>query len=82
VTRKHITLYFAATLSAATVLTAVGGLGPLYALASVGLGSVFLWAIVRLHWERTESAALRAFHASNAYLGIVLVAVVVDALAL
>ncbi|MFQ3292971.1 MAG: protoheme IX farnesyltransferase [Natrialbaceae archaeon] len=81
ITRKHITLYFAATLSAATVLTAVGGLGPLYALASVGLGSVFLWAIVRLHWERTESAALRAFHASNAYLGIVLVTIVVDAIA-
>jgi protoheme IX farnesyltransferase len=82
VTRKHILLYFAATLSTAAVLTAVGGLGPLYALSSVGLGSVFLWAIVRLHWERTESAALRTFHAANAYLGIVLVAIVVDAMVL
>ena len=82
VTRKHILLYFAATLSAAAVLTAVGDLGPLYALASVTLGGVFLWAIVRLHWERTESAALRTFHAANAYLGIVLVAIVVDAMVL
>jgi protoheme IX farnesyltransferase len=80
VTRKHITLYFAATLSTAVVLTAITGLGPLYALASVGLGAIFLWAIVRLHWERTESAAMRAFHASNAYLGIVLVTIVVDAM--
>ena len=80
VTRKHITLYFAATLSTAVVLTAITDLGPLYALASVGLGAIFLWAIVRLHWERTESAAMRAFHASNAYLGIVLVTIVVDAM--
>ena len=38
-------------------------------------------SVVRLHRERTESAAFRAFHASNAYLGLLLVAVVVDSLA-
>jgi protoheme IX farnesyltransferase len=38
--------------------------------------------VVRLHYERSESAAFRAFHASNAYLGLVLVAIVVDGLAL
>jgi len=32
--------------------------------------------------ERTEAAAFRAFHASNAYLGALLIAIVVDALAL
>jgi protoheme IX farnesyltransferase len=37
---------------------------------------------VRLHREQTEQAAFRAFHASNAYLGLLLVAIVVDALAL
>jgi protoheme IX farnesyltransferase len=82
VTRKHILLYLAATLLGASALSAVSDLGVLYALTTVTLGGVFLWAVVRLHWERTESAAFRAFHASNAYLGALLVAIVVDALAL
>ncbi|PSQ13653.1 protoheme IX farnesyltransferase [Halobacteriales archaeon QS_7_69_60] len=80
-TRKHVLLYLGATLLGASVLTALAGLGWLYAVVTVGLGSVFLWAVVRLHRERTESAAFRAFHASNAYLGLLLVAVVVDSLA-
>ncbi|PSQ16397.1 protoheme IX farnesyltransferase [Halobacteriales archaeon QS_8_69_73] len=80
-TRKHVLLYLGATLLGASALTALAGLGWLYAVVTVGLGSVFLWAVVRLHRERTESAAFRAFHASNAYLGLLLVAVVVDSLA-
>nr|WP_305794334.1 heme o synthase [Halomarina rubra] len=80
VTRKHILWYLAATLVAATALTALTGLGWLYAGATVVFGGVFLWAVVRLHHEQTESAAFRAFHASNAYLGTVLVAVVLDAI--
>ena len=80
-TRKHILLYLGATLLAASVLTAVADLGTLYALTTTALGAVFLWAVVRLHRERTESAAFRAFHASNAYLGALLLAIVVDALA-
>jgi protoheme IX farnesyltransferase len=62
------------------VLSAVGDLGLLYALTSAALGGVFLWAVIRLHQERTESAAFRAFHASNAYLGCLLLAVVLDTL--
>ena len=81
-TRKHILLYLGATLLGASALAALTGLGWLYAGVTVTLGSVFLWAVVRLHRERTESAAFRAFHASNAYLGLLLVAVVVDSLAL
>jgi len=82
VARKHVLLYLGATLASAAVLTWLVDLGALYALATVGLGSVFLWAVLRLHRERTEAAAMRAFHASNAYLGGLLLAVVVDALAL
>ena len=81
-TRKQIVLYLGATLLGAGALAAVSSLGWLYALTTVLLGAVFLWAVVRLHYERSESAAFRAFHASNAYLGLVLVAVVVDGLAL
>ncbi|MFB6143598.1 MAG: heme o synthase [Halorientalis sp.] len=81
-TRKHVLLWLGATLLAATVLAALTTLGWVYAATTVVLGSVFLWAVVRLHRERTERAAFRAFHASNAYLGALLLAVVVDALAL
>jgi protoheme IX farnesyltransferase len=80
VTRRHICWYFAATLVGAAALSAVATLGPLYAAVTAAVGAVFLWAIVRLHRERTEAAAFRAFHASNAFLGALLVTVVVDAL--
>ena len=81
-TRKHIMLYLGATLLGAGVLAAVSSLGWLYAVTTVTLGAVFLWMVVRLHYERSEGAAFRAFHASNAYLGLVLVAIVIDGLAL
>ena len=80
-TRRHIVWYLGATLVAAVALAAVAEpLGALYAAVGVALGAVFLWAVVRLHYEQTESAAFRAFHASNAYLGLLLFAVVFDAL--
>ncbi|NHN58262.1 MULTISPECIES: heme o synthase [Halorussus] len=80
VTRKHILLYLGATLLAAGLLSAVTTLGLLYAATSVAFGGVFLWTVVRLHNEQTEQAAFRSFHASNAYLGALLLAVVADAL--
>ena len=80
-TRRHIIWYLGATLVAAAALAVVAEpLGGLYAAAGVTLGAAFLWAVVRLHYEQTESAAFRAFHASNAYLGVLLFAVVIDAL--
>jgi protoheme IX farnesyltransferase len=82
VTRKHILYYLGATLVGATALAAVADLGVVYGLTSVALGAVFLYAAVRLHRERTRSAAMRSFHASNAFLGFLLLAVVVDAVAL
>ncbi|MFB6103848.1 MAG: heme o synthase [Halobacteriaceae archaeon] len=80
VTRKHILLYLGATLAAAAFLGWVTALGLVFAVAATGVGALFLWAVVRLHRERSEAAAFRAFHASNAYLGTVLIAVVVDSL--
>jgi len=81
-TRKHILLYLGATLLGAGALAAVSDLGWLYGATTVAFGGVFLWMVVRLHYERSEGAAFRAFHASNAYLGLVLVAIVIDGLAL
>ena len=80
VTRRHVLWYLGATLLGASALAAVTSLGWVFAAATVGLGGAFLWAVVRLHRDRTERAAFRAFHASNAYLGVVLLAIVVDAL--
>ncbi|WP_436909603.1 heme o synthase [Halosimplex marinum] len=80
-TRKHILYYLAATLVAAVALAELTALGWVYAATTCVFGGVFLWAVLRLHRERTESAAFRAFHASNAYLGALLLAIVVDALA-
>ena len=82
VTRKHILWYLGATLVAAGALATFDRLGALYVVTAVALGAVFLWAVVRLHYERDEGAAFRAFHASNAYLGALLLAVVVDSLAI
>ena len=79
-TRKQILWYFAATLVAAGALASMEALGLLYALTSVAFGAAFLYFAVRLHYEQTERAAFRSFHASNAYLGALLVAVVVDTL--
>jgi protoheme IX farnesyltransferase len=80
-TRKHIVLWLGATLATTSGLIWVTDLGWLTAGATALVGIVFLWTVVRLHREQTEAAAFRAFHASNAYLGVLLVAVVVDALA-
>ena len=80
-TRRHILWYLGATLAAAAALAALDALGWLYVGVGVGVGGVFLWAVVRLHYEQTETAAFRSFHASNAYLGALLLAIVVDALA-
>ena len=77
-TRTRILWYLAATLLGASILATLADLGWVYAGSTVLLGGVFLWTVVRLHRERTERAAFRAFHASNAFLGTVLVAIVLD----
>ncbi len=80
-TRKHILFWIGTTLAATTVLIWLTPLGWLAAATTTIVGAVFLWAAIRLHREQTEQAAFRAFHASNAYLGLLLVAIVVDSLA-
>ncbi|AGB36813.1 heme o synthase [Natronococcus occultus] len=79
-TRKHIVYYIAATLAGTVALAWITGLGALYAATVVVFGGIFLWTAVQLHFEQTEDAAFRSFHASNAFLGAVLVAILVDAL--
>lgn len=82
ITRKHIVFYLGATLVGAIALAAVDTLGWLFAATSVVFGTVFLWAVIQLHREQTRAAAMRSFHASNAYLGSLLFAIIADALVL
>lgn len=79
-TRRHILLYLIATMAAAIILGTIQTLGWLYATTIVVLGGVFLWAVIRLFRERTDKAAFRTFHAANAYLGVLLLVIVVEAL--
>jgi len=81
-TRKHVLWWLGATLAATTVLIWLTPLAWLTAVTSIAVGAAFVWAVVRLHREQTERAAFRAFHASNAYLGLVLIAIVVESLAI
>ncbi|MFB6168070.1 MAG: heme o synthase [Haloferacaceae archaeon] len=77
--RKHVLYYLGATLVASGALALASPLGVLYAVTTAVFGAVFLAAVVRLHYERTAGAAMRAFHASNAFLGGLLLAVLLDA---
>ncbi|WP_303704335.1 heme o synthase [Haloquadratum walsbyi] len=79
-TRKHVIWWLALTLVAAAGLATMEALGIVYALASVIFGTVFLYFAIKLHYEQTETAAFHTFHASNAYLGSVLIAIVFDTL--
>jgi protoheme IX farnesyltransferase len=81
-TRRHIIWYLGATLIAGAALAASETLGWLYVLTGVVFGGIFLWMVIQLHYEQTKAAALRSFHASNAYLGFVLLAIVVEGLVL
>lgn len=80
VARLHVLLYLVATMGAAAALVVVAPLGPVYAGTVVVLAALFLWAVIRLHRQRTETAAMRTFHASNTYLGGLLLIVIVDAM--
>jgi len=75
VTRRHILGYLGATLLAAGALGAVSSLGWLYVATTLVFGGVFVWSVLRLHRDRTDRAAIQSFHASNAFLGALLVAV-------
>lgn len=81
-TVRHVLFYLGATLIAAAVLAYATDLGAVYAAATVAFGLGFLWSVLLLHREETRAAALRSFHASNAFLGALLVAIVIDGLAL
>jgi len=79
-TRRRIVAWLGTTALATAALGARTELGAAFALVTVGAAAVFLAAVVDQYRERSDASALRTFHASNAYLGAVLLAVVLEAL--
>ncbi|MFC7212708.1 heme o synthase [Saliphagus sp. GCM10025334] len=78
--RRRILLTLGGTLVMTTVLGLVTPLGWLFTLSTITAGGIFLVAAVVQCRRRTDRATLRTFHASNAYLGVVLLAIVAEAL--
>ena len=85
--RQRILAWLGVTLIAAVLLGAATDLGLLYALTTTVLGAVFVRSVVRQYdvdqrgSEDERAAAYRSFHASNAYLGALLAAILVETLA-
>ncbi|CAI50235.1 protoheme IX geranylgeranyltransferase [Natronomonas pharaonis DSM 2160] len=77
-TRRRILYWLGATLLVAGALGAVAGFGPVYALTSAVVGFGFLWTVVVQFRTESDRDAYRSFHASNAYLGALLVAILVE----
>ncbi|PAU82896.1 protoheme IX farnesyltransferase [Halorubrum salipaludis] len=86
--RRRILAWLGVTLIAAVLLGSVTDLGVLYAVTTTALGAVFVRSVVRQYDadgredEDGRAAAYRSFHASNAYLGAVLAAILVETLAM
>lgn len=77
-TRKHILWYLTATFIATVLLAVQTDLGLGFGIAAVAAGGLFLGFVVLLHHRSETRTAIRSFHASNAYLGVVLVSIILE----
>jgi protoheme IX farnesyltransferase len=79
-TRRQIVLYSLLLFGATLVLVPVGGMGPVYTAAAVGLGGAFVYRAL-LVWRSPEAARTRGlFTFSIAYLAGLFAAVGLDAI--
>ena len=82
VAKRHVVYWAGATMIMAAALATTATLGVLYALVGLVAAAGFVYMIFQLHHRSDRQTAIRTFHASNAYLGMLLVIVVIDALLL
>jgi len=68
-----------ALLVAASVVPALFGMGPLYLVTAIGAGAYLLVKSVRLARAPNQRAAIATFHASLAYLALLLCSAITDA---
>lgn len=76
--RRRILLTLGGTLLVTASLVLMTPLSWLFALTAIVAGSVFLRSVVSQCRTRTREATLQSFYASNAYLGVILLAIVVE----
>ena len=84
-TARQILLYTVLLVAISLVFYAVARMGPLYLVAAVGLGAVFLWRSLTL-WRQATSPegslaqAIRLYKYSISYLTLLFVAIAIDSL--
>lgn len=76
--RRRILLTLGGTLLVTASLVMATPLSWLFALTAIAAGGVFLWSVVIQCRTRTREATFQSFLASNAYLGSVLLAIVIE----
>ena len=79
-TRKHILFYFGATLISALLFFSVSDLSLLFFSVNSIFFIVFLWTIILSHYRPSQLTSMRAFYASNLYLGALLIAIILEVL--
>lgn len=81
-TARQILLYSILLVSFTLMFGPVGGMGTIYLVAALVLGAGFIMSAVRLMIERTEARAMGLFRYSISYLGLLFIAMAVDAVRL
>ena len=79
-TRKHILFYFGSTLVCAILLFYFARLSILFLSVNSLFSIVFLWAIILSHYNPSRSTFLRSFIASNIYLTVLLISIILELL--
>jgi len=77
-TRRHILGYLGVTFLTTLALAVVANVDLVFVGVTSAFGALFLWAVVAIFRTDSDRATFRAFHASNAYLGAFLLAVLVS----
>jgi len=77
-TRKQIVAYTWPMLIVTVLPAVVRLLGPIYLVAAVVLGGIFLYLALRLRQARTNASALSLYKYSTLYLALLFAAMVVD----
>ncbi|MGH8902766.1 MAG: heme o synthase [Egibacteraceae bacterium] len=81
-TARLILLYSVLLVAVSLLFGPVGGMGALYLVTAVALGGIFVAYAVRLLRDPCEQLAMRLFHYSITYLGLLFVAMAADAILL
>jgi protoheme IX farnesyltransferase len=80
VAARQILVYAVVAVAVSLVLPLTTTMTPLYAVAALLLGIVFVWRAQQLHRDPTPERAIRLFVFSNTYLALLFAAVAIDTL--